>query len=568
MGQKLKLVLLFILVILLLYSFICTLSLITISFKLLSSRFPAGSILAKASLDNPILGLMMGVVSTAIIQSSSATTSVVVALVASGTITIHQGIPVIMGTNVGTSVTSTLISLSNIKKTDEYELGFSAAILHDLYNWLTVLILLPLDQMTHLLENISSGVLSHYTIKNIPSNTTYKLGLLHVILDPIVHKIVMLKYKTHNCAGMDNMTLVESSEERDYSSEERDYSSEDSDNSSEEEDISSEEEYDLPPPTLLSHSYSSDYCTILDTDCDEECSYLFYNTSLSDEEIGGIILFVSVLVFIISYMMLFKTMQTILRQPMAKLSNDFFGKDLPYIPWFTNYIFLLMGVLVTILIQSSSIVTAALVPLVASKVITLERAYPITLGSNLGTTATGIAASLTSSSTEGLQLALCHLFFNLFGVAIYFVLPFMRWPLFIAKKFGSKVVKYKWFSIFYLLVSFILLPMIIYVSSLTNLIFLYVLVTLFCLLVVLVVIINYLQETRPQVLPYVLKDWKWLPKQMRTLATIDYIVQTYMEVFCCCIVSRTVTVVPMIGGTFTKKKLFGQGDMQMVKIEK
>ena len=143
-SPRLKILLLLIPMVFLLYCFICSLSILTISLRLLCSNV-SGSILTNANLQNPILGLMMGVVATVIIHSSSATTSLVVALVASGVISLRQGIPVIMGTNVGTSFTSTMVSLSNIKKVDQYELGFSVAVIHDIFNWLTIMFVLPLE---------------------------------------------------------------------------------------------------------------------------------------------------------------------------------------------------------------------------------------------------------------------------------------------------------------------------------------------------------------------------------------------------------------------------------------
>lgn len=73
----------------------------------------------------------------------------------------------------------------------------------------------------------------------------------------------------------------------------------------------------------------------------------------------------------------------------------------------------------TILVQSSSIFTSTLTPLVGLGVITVERVYPFTLGSNIGTTVTGILAALTASTPQdlrnSLQIALCHTFFNIIG---------------------------------------------------------------------------------------------------------------------------------------------------------
>ena len=65
-------------------------------------------------------------------------------------------------------------------------------------------------------------------------------------------------------------------------------------------------------------------------------------------------------------------------------------------------------------------------------------------------------------SNTALRLALCHVFFNMFGILLFFIIPRMRFPLFMAIKFGNKAVKYKWFSIFYIVASFFLLPLIFY----------------------------------------------------------------------------------------------------------
>ena len=150
----------------------------------------------------------------------------------------------------------------------------------------------------------------------------------------------------------------------------------------------------------------------------------------------------------------------------------------------------------------------------------------------------------------------------------------MRWPLFIAKQFGRKVIKYKWFSIFYLILSFFLAPLLILGLYSVNDYLMYTIVITVITLLIAVILINYLQDNKPEVLPYALKDWKFLPKPLRSFATIDYVVQTYTEVYCCCIFQRTVAAVPVIGGYRTgrgKKKglILGiSNDIQMVRLER
>ena len=79
---------------------------------------------------NPFLGLMIGTLATALIQSSSATTSIVVGLVSAGTLTVPGAIPIIMGANIGTSVTNSIVSLGYLKESKSFKNAFAAATVH------------------------------------------------------------------------------------------------------------------------------------------------------------------------------------------------------------------------------------------------------------------------------------------------------------------------------------------------------------------------------------------------------------------------------------------------------
>ena len=79
-----------------------------------------------------------------------------------------------------------------------------------------------------------------------------------------------------------------------------------------------------------------------------------------------------------------------------------------------------IGMGVTVLVQSSSITTSTLVPLAGVGIIPLEKLYPLQLGADIGTTFTAVLASLVSSKVESLQVALCHLFFNLTGIVLWY----------------------------------------------------------------------------------------------------------------------------------------------------
>jgi sodium-dependent phosphate cotransporter len=121
-----------------------------------------------AGATTPFAGLIVGVLATTLVQSSSVTTSLIVALVAAGTIPVHQAVPMVMGANIGTTVTSTIAALGHIGHKAEFKRAFAAATCHDFFNYLAVIVLLPLELMTGFLEK-SSGVLAEILTADSPS---------------------------------------------------------------------------------------------------------------------------------------------------------------------------------------------------------------------------------------------------------------------------------------------------------------------------------------------------------------------------------------------------------------
>lgn len=120
----------------------------------------ADTLFAYAS--NPVLGLIIGMVCTALIQSSSTVSSIIVAMVAGG-LPITIAIPMIMGANIGTSITNTIVSLGHIGNKNEFQRAFHAATIHDFFNIFAVLIFLPIEIMFGLLEKISAFLVSLFS---------------------------------------------------------------------------------------------------------------------------------------------------------------------------------------------------------------------------------------------------------------------------------------------------------------------------------------------------------------------------------------------------------------------
>jgi sodium-dependent phosphate cotransporter len=106
---------------------------------------------------NPVIALVVGVVATSLIQSSSTVTSIVVGMVAGG-LPLAIAIPLVMGANIGTSLTSTIVSLGHVRDGAEFRRAFSAATVHDSFNLLAVFLLLPLELLLHPLETVSRSV--------------------------------------------------------------------------------------------------------------------------------------------------------------------------------------------------------------------------------------------------------------------------------------------------------------------------------------------------------------------------------------------------------------------------
>ena len=100
---------------------------------------------------NPFMGLVVGVMATALVQSSSTVTSIIVGLVAGG-MPVVIAVPIVMGANVGTTITNTLVSLGHVADEDGFRRAFAAATVHDFFNLLSIAIFLPLELMLHLLE--------------------------------------------------------------------------------------------------------------------------------------------------------------------------------------------------------------------------------------------------------------------------------------------------------------------------------------------------------------------------------------------------------------------------------
>ena len=186
MNEKFKTILKILGVILALYLFLVGIKGLSTGIKLLGGGF-AKEVMSTTS--NPFIALFIGVLATTLFQSSSTTTSLIVAMVGGGTLTLSGAVPMIMGANIGTTVTNTIVSIGHIQRGNEFKRAFQAATVHDFFNVLAVLIIFPLEYFFGILEKSASwlgimlfGTLSTEEVFKSPIKAAIKWGSKQVHL--------------------------------------------------------------------------------------------------------------------------------------------------------------------------------------------------------------------------------------------------------------------------------------------------------------------------------------------------------------------------------------------------
>ncbi|XP_037678907.1 sodium-dependent phosphate transport protein 2A-like isoform X4 [Choloepus didactylus] len=141
-----------------------------------------------AILSNPVAGLVVGILVTVLVQSSSTSTSIVVSMVSSGLLEVSSAIPIIMGSNIGTSVTNTIVALMQAGDRTDFRRAFAGATVHDCFNWLSVLVLLPLEAATGYLHHVTWLIVASFNIRGGRDAP----DLLKIITEPFTKLIIQL----------------------------------------------------------------------------------------------------------------------------------------------------------------------------------------------------------------------------------------------------------------------------------------------------------------------------------------------------------------------------------------
>lgn len=319
------------------------------------------------SVANPIAGLAAGILATVLVQSSSVSTATIVGLVGSGVLPLAYAIPMVMGANIGTTVTNTLASLGHVRQNAYFERALAAATVHDYFNVLTVSVLLPLEVAFGLVSRIATSL----------------AGLFDGLLPEVETGSSPIK------------------------------------------------EAVSAPVSLVEDAVESLGWGVAE---------------------GALLLGLGFALIFLSLWMITRNMRAVMSGRIENAINGILAKG-------AGVGALIAGVVMTVAVQSSSITTSILVPLVAAGVLTLTNAFPVTLGANVGTTVTALIASVAAESSDALIVAVAHLVFNVLGILIFYPWPpLRRIPLQLAMWTARAAVRHKSLVAAYVMGLFVVLP--------------------------------------------------------------------------------------------------------------
>ncbi|XP_013121627.1 solute carrier family 34 member 2b [Oreochromis niloticus] len=511
----------------LLYMFICSLDVLSSAFQLVGGR-AAGDIFKNSEvLTNPVAGLVIGVLVTVLVQSSSTSSSIVVSMVASGLLEVKMAVPIIMGANIGTSVTNTIVAMMQAGDRNEFRRAFAGATVHDFFNWLSVLILLPLEAATGVLYKVTKLIIDSFHLESGEDAPE----LLKVITDPLTKSIIQLDKSVITAIATDDPVGMNKSLIKKWCKTETNMT------------FWNVTVGTCPPGGICWEDGNQTWTQMNETFTNyiKRCNHIFANTTLSELAVGLILLAASLFVLCTCLILIVKLLNSMLKGQVAVLIKKVLNTDLPFpFTFLMGYVAILVGAGMTFLVQSSSVFTSAITPLVGIGVISLERAYPLTLGSNIGTTTTSILAAMASPGEtldNSLQIALCHFFFNIFGIVLWYPIPFMRLPIRLARGLGNKTAKYRWFAIIYLIVVFLVFPLTVFGLSMAGWKVLVGVGVPFVALIIFVIVVNVMQSRCRRFLPKFLRTWDFLPRPLHSMAPWDSIItsaSSFCGKHCCC----------------------------------
>ncbi|MFC1699218.1 Na/Pi symporter [Candidatus Omnitrophota bacterium] len=352
------------------YLFLVSIGLMGVAFKGFGKEFAENLI---RTTSNPFVGLFIGILATSIVQSSSTTTSIVVGMVASGVLTVPNAIPIVMGANIGTTVTNTLVSMGHVTRREEFSRAVSGATVHDFFNLVCVAIMFPLELATGFLQKLATRMSVLFAnVGGIKFTSPIKLAT-----KPTIH---FIENMVHN----------------------------------------------------------------------------FLNLAQNPAYI--LMLVISIVFLFLALFFIVKLMRSLIVQTVESALDDMISRN--------AVIGIIGGLFFTSIVQSSSITTSLMVPLIASGILTIRGAFPIILGANIGTTTTAILASFATGNPAAMIIAFVHFLFNTIGVLVIYPIKIFRIiPMSLAKGLGNLAFKRRRYVFIYVLTMFFLLPTLLIIFS-------------------------------------------------------------------------------------------------------
>ena len=353
------------LLILVIYVFLVSIGLLGASFKLFGKDL-ARQLIEMTS--NPLVGLLAGILATTLAQSSSSTTSITVGMVAGGALTIQGAIPVIMGANIGTSVTNILVSMGHITRKEEFKRALAGASVHDFFNLIVVAVLLPLEVI---IGSRLGGIGPLHWISAKTAAALQGVGGMHFTspLKMVVHPTVTV------CLDLLDRSAV--------------------------------------------------VCLVV----------------------------ALVLMFVALKFLVDLAKGIVVQRSERFLHRYLFGGVLSA---------MCFGMVITSMVQSSSVTTSLVVPFVGAGILTVEQIFPYTLGANVGTTVTAMLASLSTGSVLAVTVAFAHLFFNVAGIALVYPIPAIRKiPILMARALANLTSRSRFYAVAYVALAFYVIPLLL-----------------------------------------------------------------------------------------------------------
>ena len=353
----------------LLYGFLVAIGLLSAGFKDLGEAHAGGLF---SNVNTAFAALTVGILATVLVQSSSVTTSTIVALVGSGELPLATAVPMIMGAYIGTTVTNTLVSIGSVRRSAEFRRAFAAATVHDVFNLLAVTVLLPLEMATGFLQHAAEKATRFFHGAD-PGGAAAAAGYKSPIKAAVKEGVKFVEGLLESL-GFDGKALA----------------------------------------------------------------------------IALLVVAIGMVFLCLRYITL--NMRSLLVSRIEASLNTALGRS--------GLIGMVIGIGVTVAVQSSSITTSILVPLCGAGLLTLPNVYPITLGANIGTTVTALIASLAADLPAALTIALVHLFFNLSGTLLFYPVPFLRnLPIEGARRLSHLAVRNKLWLLAYVAIMFVAVPL-------------------------------------------------------------------------------------------------------------